>query len=100
MLFDVITLLKVARAQMGKFEKTVVLQYDEIKVHSVEEYDVVADEVVAPHNQMQVVMARGLFSNWKQPIYIAFDQKMTKEILLNIVTELSKISYRVIQIFF
>lgn len=45
---------------------------------------------------MQVVMARGLFSNWKQPIFIAFDKKITKEILFNIITELHQISFNVV----
>ena len=35
-------------------------------------------------------MARGLFKNWKQPIYIGFDKKMTREILMNIIIELDE----------
>lgn len=35
------------------------------------------EEVVGPHDQMQVIMARGLFSKWKMPVYIDFDDKMT-----------------------
>ena len=34
-------------------------------------------------------MMRGLFKQWKQPILIAFDKKMTKEILIDIITRLS-----------
>jgi len=39
------------------------------------EYDVLHNEVVGPHNQMHVIMARGLASQWKQPIYEDFDKK-------------------------
>ena len=54
------------------------------------------DEVLGPHNYMQVVMARGLFSNWKQPVYLAFDQKMTQDILNKIIIELHKIQFNVV----
>lgn len=39
-----------------------------------------SDQIHGPHNQLQVVMARGLFSYWKQPIYfhLRLDQKKTK----------------------
>ncbi|KAH0814622.1 hypothetical protein GEV33_008169 [Tenebrio molitor] len=43
-------------------------EFDEVKVKSVQEYDTSKDEVLGPHNQMQVVMARGLFAQWKQPL--------------------------------
>lgn len=64
------------------------LAFDEVKVKSVEEFDVTIDEIVGPYNQMQVAMARGLCSNWKEPVYVASDQKITKEILKNIISEL------------
>jgi len=60
------------------------------------EYDVLRDEVVGPHSQMQVVMARGVASPWKQPIYIDFDKKMTKEILFNIIEKLDQIGFKTI----
>jgi hypothetical protein len=92
---DVLLMLSLLMS-FSEFEKTVVIQFDEVKVKSVQEYDTSKDEVLGPHNQMQVVMARGLFAQWKQPLYIAFDQKITKEILLTIVDELHRISYNVV----
>lgn len=41
-------------------------------------------------------MARGLFSNWKQPVFVHFDTKITKEILDTVITELYKINYNVV----
>lgn len=70
LLQNVLSFLRLAGESKTDFEKVVVISYDEVKVKSVLEYDVSSDEIVGPHNQMQVVMARGLFSNWKQPIYI------------------------------
>ncbi|EFA13074.1 Transposable element P transposase-like Protein [Tribolium castaneum] len=81
---------------MSGLEKTVVIAFDEVKVKSLLEYDVAADEVVGPYNQMQVVMARSLFGKWKQPIYIGFDTKMTPSILFKIISELHKISFNVV----
>ncbi|KAJ8978842.1 hypothetical protein NQ317_004453, partial [Molorchus minor] len=72
------------------------LQFDEVKVKSLEEYDVANDQVLGPHSQLQVVQARGLFSKWKQPVYIAFDQKVNKDILCNIISELRNISFNVV----
>uniref|UniRef100_A0A182R3S0 Transposable element P transposase-like RNase H domain-containing protein n=1 Tax=Anopheles funestus TaxID=62324 RepID=A0A182R3S0_ANOFN len=75
-----------------------ILSFDEMKVQSVMEYDPSLDEVVGPHNYLQVVMARGLFKNWKQPIYIGFDKKMTKEIMKNIIIKLHEKGINVVGI--
>ena len=89
-------MMQLAGEDFSYLEKTVVLQFDEVKVKSVEEYNVAQDQVLGPHNQMQVVQARGLFSKWKQPVYVAFDQKITKDTLCDIITELHNISYKVV----
>lgn len=39
-------------------------------------------------------MVRGLFKNWIQPIFIGFDQKITKELLFRVISALHEISYR------
>lgn len=75
MLKDVLKFMKLAEEAMSDFEKCVVLQFDEVKVKSIVEYDKGLDEIVGPHMQMQVVMARGLFSKWKQPVFVDFDKK-------------------------
>lgn len=41
-------------------------------------------------------MARGLFANWKQPIYMGFDKKMTQELLEDVITRLHNIEYNVV----
>lgn len=74
-LHDVLNLMKLNGEVLNNSEKLTVLMFDEVKVSSVKEYDVLHDEVVGPHNQMQVIMARGLASQWKQPIYVDFDKK-------------------------
>lgn len=93
---DILLMLKLAGESFTEMERTVILQFDEVKVKATEEYDVGNDKIIGPHNQMQVVMARGLFAKWKQPVYIGFDVKMTKNLLLEIIDELHKISFNVV----
>jgi hypothetical protein len=69
--------------------------FDEVKVKNVLEYDVGNDRILGPHNYMQCVMARGLFSNWKQPIYLDFDKKITPGVLLATIEKLFEISFNV-----
>lgn len=41
-------------------------------------------------------MARGIASKWKQPIFVDFDTKMTKQILIDIIDRLNKIGFKVV----
>jgi len=77
---DVLRVMQAIGLTMTDIERTTVLAFDEIKVFSLYEYDKQHDEILGPHKYMQVVMARGLFTNWKQPISVNFDTKMTKSI--------------------
>lgn len=43
------------------------------------------DVLYEPHDQVQVVMLRGLFGKWKQPIYYQFDDKHMEEKLVDII---------------
>jgi hypothetical protein len=95
---DVLTFLKVAGENMSAKEKTVVFSFDEVKVLSTFEYDVGEDQVLGPYNLMQVCMVRSLFSTWKQPIYLDFDQKMTRDVLMDIISQLHKLSYNCVAI--
>lgn len=93
---DVLNIMKLNGDGLQDYEKLTVLMFDEVKISTTMEYDVLRDEVVGPHSQMQVVMARGVASPWKQPIYIDFDKKMTKEILFNIIEKLDQIGFKTI----
>lgn len=93
---DVLKVMKLNGDILQDYEKFTVLMFDELKISSTLEYDVLHDEVMGPHSQMQVVMARGLASQWKQPIYCDFDKKMTKDILLDIIARLDEIGFKVI----
>jgi len=55
-------------SELTDYEKLTMLMFDEVKVSSTTEYDSLHDEVLGPHSQIQVMMARGIASSWKQPI--------------------------------
>lgn len=74
------------------------LSFDEMKVNKIIKLDKASDEIIGPHNYLQVVMARGLCNKWKQPVFIGFDKKMRKEILLKIIEKLSEININVVTI--
>lgn len=40
------------------YEKLTILMFDEVKISSTVEYDVLHDNFIGPHNQMQVVMRK------------------------------------------
>lgn len=93
---DVLRVMQVIGLTMTDLERTTVLAFDEIKVFSLYEYDKQHDEILGPHKYMQVVMARGLFTKWKQPIFVNFYTKMIKDILMDIIDKLHKASYSVV----
>ncbi|XP_016662906.1 uncharacterized protein LOC107884708 isoform X2 [Acyrthosiphon pisum] len=92
---DVLKIMKLNSDNIEDHEKLTVLMFDEVKVCR-REYDEPNDKIVGPHSKMLVVMAQGIASKWKQPIYVDFDVKMSKIILFDIIDELEKIGYKVI----
>ena len=64
-----------------------VITFDEISLRQKYEYDIKQDIIVGPAKKAMVAMVRGLTSNWKQPIYLAFDEQMTLSIMDTIIRE-------------
>lgn len=93
---EVLKIMQLNGTDLADYEKLTFLMFDEVKVCSTMEYDTFHDEVLGPHSQMQVVMARGRALSWKQPVYVEFDQKMTKEILFDIIEKLDLIGFKVV----
>jgi len=95
-LHDVLRIMSINADNLKPHEKLTVLMFDEVKIACTLEYDVLHDQVLGSHNQMQVIMARGIASPWKQPVMVDFDTKMTKSILFTVIQELDQIGYTVI----
>lgn len=62
------------------------------------DFDKSKEQVIGPHKTVQVVMARGLVSSWKQPVFYNYDTPMTPEILNDIICNLHDIGFNVISI--
>ena len=56
-----------------------------MKVKYLYEYIKNNSEIRPPMNFVFVVMARGLFRNWKQPIYFNYDCPPTKKLILSLI---------------
>lgn len=80
-LHDVLVLMKTQAERMSDRERICVLSFDEMNIDSRICYDQEEDRIVGPHSNVLVVMVRGLFASWKQPIYFDFDIQMTALLL-------------------
>lgn len=67
-----------------------------MKCQALYEFNKTLDLVMGPHEQMQVVMVRGLFKKFKQPIYINFDEKMRPDLLDHLIIKLHEIGLNVV----
>jgi len=70
--------------QFGSFG---VLCFDEMDIKEIIQYDSVNKCVYGPAKKVQAVILRGLTSKWKQLIFYDFDVKMTKNLLLSIISK-------------
>ena len=62
------------------------LSFDEMHILKEYQYDQRNDQIIGPCQKMQVVVARGIISNWKQQIFFDFDKPMTAVLLKSIVS--------------
>lgn len=51
-------------------------------------------EVLSPAERVQLVLVRGLFGDWKQTVYVAFNRNMTGNLLREICDKLEKVGLR------
>lgn len=93
MLQCVLNIMK--QVDLTDVEKICVLSFDEMKVKEKIVYDKTKDETLKAAKYVQVAMVRGLFGNWKQPIYYQFDQKMTQTILFEIIKSIESCGFHV-----
>lgn len=61
------------------------LSFDEMKIKKSYLYDKANDETLKPYSYVQVVMLRGLYKSWKQPVFYDFDFQLSKEKLFEII---------------
>ncbi|CAD7085347.1 unnamed protein product [Hermetia illucens] len=86
--------LKIMRnADLAALEKICVLSFDEMKIKETFCYNQSVDTTLSPAAYVQVAMLRGLFGNWKQPIFYDFNCKMTKDLLFTIIKPVEENGY-------
>lgn len=76
-------------------ERITVLQVSHISTVDVFEYDERQDCVVGPHKFISAIVARGLYSDWSQLVYLNFDTRVNKQNLNSVIEALHKIGYSV-----
>lgn len=86
----------IKKVEMEPFDKICVLSFDEMKVKEKICYDKKKDETLKAAKYVQVAMIRGLFGNWKQPIYYDFDRKMTESLLFSIINAVQSCGFDVV----
>jgi len=54
------------------------------------------EQVLGSHKTVQVMIVRGLVSNWKQPVHYSYDSSMKEEVLHNVISILYDSGYNVV----
>jgi len=62
---DVFSVMKGKSENMTDLEKITIISFDEMYLHNRIEYEPQEQRILGPHNNVQVMCARGLFSQWK-----------------------------------
>lgn len=78
--------------------KICALSFDEIHISQRIEIERKEEKRVGPHKTVQLGMVRGLFKNWKQPIFYEYDKPLTKEIVLETIEKLYDAGYIVVSL--
>lgn len=76
-------------------EKTCILAFDEMKLDTKYAYDKTSDKLYCGKKYVQVVTARGILGNWKQPVFYDYDRNMTKDILFEIIRSIEYFGFEV-----
>lgn len=87
-----------ASTNMELVDRVCLIVFDEMAVAPSFEHDPLTDTVRKPARYVQMAIARGLKQSWKQPVFYAFDCKMTKSILEGLISQLENAGYPVVGI--
>lgn len=92
-------LLMSARAKcMSELHRVCSLSFDEMHICGDFVYDSKEDKVLGGKGKTQVVMARGLFAPWKNPVFFDHNQPMTVSILSEVIDALHDAGFEVVSI--
>ena len=92
---EVIQALRIKCEKMDIYSKLCGILFDEMSLDSRFTYDKYLDKVYSS-SKSQVLMVRGICSDWKQPIYFDYDCPMTKAKLLQLIQTVEEIGFTVV----
>lgn len=93
-----LVLMKARARCMSPQEKLTCISFDEIHLSKEYVFDEKADQVLGDSSKTQVIMARGLMSPWKNPVYYQHSQPVTEELLDTVITELHEAGFVVVSV--
>lgn len=97
-LHEVLHIMSIKGKDLAVVQKLTVLTFDEIYILNKLDLERREQKIYGPHKTCQVVMARGLFSKWKQPVFYNYSTPMSKDILLQLIKDLYSIGYTVVAV--
>ncbi|KAJ8866802.1 hypothetical protein PR048_032663 [Dryococelus australis] len=95
---EVLTLLRATSQATTLSERLAVLSLDEMQIDGRYCYDQTADRIFRPCKNVQVLMARGLASKWKRPIFYDFDTEVTRDLLSLVIKKLEERGFIVVAV--
>ena len=95
-LHEALKIMEIKGKNLTTAQKLAVLTFDEMYISNKVDLERREQQIYGPHKTCQVVMIRGLFSKWKQPIFYEYLKPMTKDVLFEIIEALYKIEYIVV----
>ncbi|CAH1955273.1 unnamed protein product [Acanthoscelides obtectus] len=81
---------------MTENDRVCTIVFDEMKVRTEYLYDQTKDCIMKPYDYVQVVLIRGIFKSWMQPVFYNFDCKMTSDILMGIIKFVEESGFHVV----
>ena len=69
---------------------------DEMDIMGLVTYDQQMDQMLGPYKHLQVFLVSGIFCSWKLPVMYAFNQPVTKDLLLDLIAGVEKAGGRVV----
>jgi len=93
---NVLEIMKIKRSSMSTNDSITVISFDEVYISTQICMYLKNLQIIGLRNKVQEMFARGLFDNWKQPIYLDFDQDMTIHILYQAISKLYECGFIVV----
>ncbi|KAJ8872942.1 hypothetical protein PR048_026558 [Dryococelus australis] len=95
---ELLSVLKGRSLSMSSMEHLAVLSFDEMRVDYRMCYDLREDRIMDSNSNAQVIIARGLASKWRQPIFYDFDKNITEDKLFEVMKGVEESGFKVLAI--